>query len=254
MSTRFDLFENGEEMKNSIFLRRFSLLLVVIVTSGVTSWLTVAEAHIHADTHSVVVSGNMNPSKDNVYSLGTEQLRWKGLQLGPGTLFIQDQETGDQAGITVKSGSLLIDGADSLRVGNIQLTATGIKTLTPNSDLTIGDVTGTGKIKLARALEFPDGTIQETAAVEGSVGKTGEQGIAGEAGAKGDTGMSGGPQGFTGAQGKTGTTGATGAPGVSGTSGYTARSVCIVKTTGVMLFGTCSALKKVGTTSTVLMK
>jgi hypothetical protein len=157
------------------------------------------------------VSANVVPTEDNVFTLGTLDKRWKSLQLGPGTLYIQDQVTGAQAGLTVNSGSLLLDGADSLRIGNIQLTATGIKTLTPDTNITIGDVAligqpiNVGKIKLARTLEFPDGTTQSTAMLNGL---TGPQGPAGPQG----------PQGGTGATGAQGVQGATGPQGVAGVS------------------------------------
>jgi hypothetical protein len=155
------------------------------------------------------VSQDIVPTEDNKFTIGTLAKRWKSLQLGPGTLFIQDQVTGAQAGLTVNAGSLLLDGADSLRIGNIQLTATGIKTLTPDTDITIGDATLLGEpvrigmIKLARTLEFPDGTTQSTAMLNGLTGPQGAQGPQG-------------PQGATGATGPQGATGATGPQGAAG--------------------------------------
>ena len=66
-------------------------------------------------------TGDLIPSADNVYTLGTSVFRWKSLQLGPGTIFIQDAGTGKQAGLSVENGVLLIDGADSLRIGTFDL-------------------------------------------------------------------------------------------------------------------------------------
>jgi len=74
-----------------------------------------------------IFSGNVVPDKDNTYSLGTSDLRWAGLQLGPGTLFIEDTKTGKQAGITISDGTLLIDGANSVSIGNTKLTLKGIQ-------------------------------------------------------------------------------------------------------------------------------
>ena len=170
------------------------------------------------------VSEDVVPTQDNVFSLGTADKRWKSLQLGPGTLYIQDQITGAQAGLTVKSGALLLDGTDSLRIGNIQLTATGLKTLTPNTNLTIGDIGGSGSVKLQSPLEFPDGTKQITAMLngltgpQGAQGPQGPQGIPGAAGAKGDIGLTGpqGAQGVPGIQGLQGVAGVQGAQGVAG--------------------------------------
>jgi hypothetical protein len=152
------------------------------------------------------VSQDIVPSEDNKFTIGTLAKRWKSLQLGPGTLFIQDQVTGAQAGLTVNAGSLLLDGADSLRIGNVQLTATGIKSVLPDQDLTIGALGDQGYLSLSRALKFPDGTTQSTAMLNGLTGPQGAQGPQG-------------PQGATGATGATGPQGATGATGPQGTAG-----------------------------------
>jgi len=112
------------------------------------------------------LDGNLLPSEDNKYVLGSTSARWRSLQLGPGTLYIEDQKTGKQAQLTVSDGALQINGANSLKIGNTELTANG--------------------------LTFPDGTVQTTAQVVGPKGE------------KGDTGMSGGPQGLPGPSGTSG--------------------------------------------------
>jgi hypothetical protein len=152
------------------------------------------------------VSQDIVPTEDNKFTIGTTAKRWKSLQLGPGTLFIQDQVTGAQAGLTVNAGTLLLDGADSLRIGNVQLTATGIKSLLPNQDLTIGALGDQGYLSLSRALKFPDGTTQSTAMLNGLTGPQGEQGPQGPQGQPGATGATG-PQGATGATGPQGAAG-----------------------------------------------
>jgi hypothetical protein len=157
------------------------------------------------------VSEDILPTEDNVFSIGSLTKRWKSLQLGPGTLYIQDQVTGAQAGLTVNAGTLLLDGADSLRIGNVQLTQTGIKSLLPDQDLTIGAFGDQGYLSLARALKFPDGTTQSTAMLNGL---TGPQGASGPQGPQGSAGASG-PAGASGAQGVQGATGAQGIAGVS---------------------------------------
>jgi len=203
-------------MKKIDIARTWGAALIVGVAAG---FVIANQIHVASDIKIGTVSGDLIPTKDNVFTLGTSENRWKGLQLGPGTLFIEDNQTGKQAGLTVSKGALLIDGINSIKIGETQLTAAG--------------------------LLFPDGTVQKTATLVGATGKTGPAGPAGPAGEKGATGMSGGPQGFT---------GATGATGPSGTSGYDAKAVCVVTGTGAMYFGTCSELKQVGINLTVLIK
>jgi hypothetical protein len=147
------------------------------------------------------ITGDMIPAVDNLYSLGTSSFRWKGLQLGPGTLYIQDTVTGAQAGLTVTDGSLLIDGADSLRIGNVRLTATGLRSVLSDQDITIGALGDTGYLSVATGIKFRDGTVVTSAT--GFVGATGATGATGPAGA-------------TGAPGPIGATGPQGIPGMSG--------------------------------------
>jgi hypothetical protein len=181
------------------------------------------------------VSANVIPTEDNVFSLGTLDKRWKSIQLGPGTLYIQDQATGSQAGLTVNNGSLLLDGADSLRIGNVQFTSTGIKSVASNQDLTIGATGDQGYLALARALKFPDGTIQSTAMALGATGPQGPQGATG-------------PQGPQGAQG---------IPGASGSiDGYDQQVICVESKgkTNPMHWGECLKNEITGIEYSILVK
>lgn len=135
-----------------------------------------------------LINGSLIPSVDNVYSLGSPDFRWKGLQIGPGTLYIEDVATGDQVAITVNDGTLLLDGAENIRIGNIRLTSSGLESMLSSQDITIGNLGDTGYVVLARGLKFPDGTIQSTASSRGSVGPEGPAGPPGPQGEPGDLG------------------------------------------------------------------
>ena len=168
--------------------------------------------------------GDLIPAKDNFFSLGSEKLRWKELQLGPGTLFIEDTTTGLQAGISVNGGALLIDGADSLRIGNLRLTKTGIESIITGQDITIGNLNDRGLLAVANGIRFPDGTVQSSAIIQGLKGETGATGPAGPQGAQGAQGPAGaqgaaGPQGLAGSAGGSGGTGPAGAQGIQGIPG-----------------------------------
>ena len=64
--------------------------------------------------------GNVLPTVDNLYNLGTPALRWANLQMGPGTIYMQDQAPPyTQVGISVYNGTLLLDGVQSIRTGNV---------------------------------------------------------------------------------------------------------------------------------------
>lgn len=133
------------------------------------------------------------PAADNQYSLGTALFRWKSLQLGPGTLFIQDQITGDQVGLTVIDGALLLDGADSLRIGNTRLTATGLASVLSDADITIGAYGDTGFALFPTGIKFSDGTVMTTAMMRGPAGPAGTAGPIGPQGPAGPAGEPGAP-------------------------------------------------------------
>jgi hypothetical protein len=134
------------------------------------------------------LAGDLVPATDNTYNLGTLAKRWKSLQLGPGTLWIQDTVTGNQAGITVVNGTLMLDGVENLRLGNIRFTTTGIRSIDPTKNITIGDTNDTGWLQVAHGILFPDNSILTSAS-----GMTGPQGPAGPRGATGEQGPAGPP-------------------------------------------------------------
>lgn len=140
------------------------------------------------------------PDLDDTYSLGSPERRWKSVHLGPGTIYIQDQQTLQQVDITVQSGALLLDGADSLRIGNVRLTSTGIESVLSGQDISIGNPGDSGYLSTSRGIRFPDGSVQDSATIEGPRGERGPQGLKGETGATGATGE----KGETGAQGPAG--------------------------------------------------
>jgi hypothetical protein len=133
------------------------------------------------------------PEADNTYALGSPEFRWKSIQLGPGTIFMQDIVTLDQVAITVLEGVLLLDGADSLRIGNIRLTEIGLESVLSSQDIKIGNEGDTGFLAPSRGVKFPDGTTQETATVQGPQGEQGEPGPQGEQGEPGPQGLAGIP-------------------------------------------------------------
>ena len=168
--------------------------------------------------------GDLIPAKDNLFTLGSAERRWKGLQLGPGTLYIEDITTGLQAGISVDGGALLVDGADSLRIGNLRLTKTGIESIISGQDITIGNLNDRGLLSVANGIRFPDGTVQSSAILQGLKGDTGAQGPAGPQGAQGPAGAQGatgpaGPQGLAGTAGSSGGSGPAGPQGIQGIPG-----------------------------------
>ena len=178
------------------------------------------------------LAANLVPAKDNAYSLGTTKLRWKDVQVGPGTIYLEDKETGLQVGLTVSSGTLLLDKVENLRLGNIRITKDGIESLIPGQDIRIGNITDRGYLSVANGIKFPDGSIFTTKPADGINGSNGANGGGGATGPAGATGANGsaGPQGPQGPQGPAGS----GIP-----EGYVEQSFCADERTQVITFGEC---------------
>ena len=67
-----------------------------------------------------ISKGDILPSADNTYSLGSSSLRFSHLYIGPGTITITDSVTGNPANLTVSSGTLLVDGISLLGIPGIK--------------------------------------------------------------------------------------------------------------------------------------
>jgi hypothetical protein len=179
------------------------------------------------------LAANLVPAKDNAYSLGTPKLRWKDVQVGPGTIYLEDKETGLQVGLTVSAGTLLLDKVENLRLGNIRITKDGIESLIPGQDIRIGNITDRGYLSVANGIKFPDGSIFTTKPADGINGSNGANGSGGATGPAGATGANGsaGPQGPQGPQGPAGS----GIP-----EGYVEQAFCADERTQVVTYGECT--------------
>ncbi len=198
------------------------------------------------------VGSDVLPDTDNKYTLGSFDKRWKGLHVGPGTLYITDITRGTDAELTVENGVLRINGANQLQVGQLKFVNNTIQSTELTTDIQIGDLVDSANLVLNRnivvgenkRLIFQDGTKQFTAPINadwnavgglaeirnkpallqgalGPVGPKGDSGAPGPAGPKGDTGATGpvGPKGDTGPIGPQGNVGPIGAKGDTGATG-----------------------------------
>jgi hypothetical protein len=69
-----------------------------------------------------LIDGDVTPALDNVYSLGTAELRWKSVSIGSGTLCITDSGNNNQVAITVSNGVFNIDGIAQAQLPNVAVT------------------------------------------------------------------------------------------------------------------------------------
>ena len=95
-------------------------------------------------------SNGIYPAADNTYYLGSASKRWKGLNLGPGTLYITDQTLGTQVGLAVNNGVLLVNGANQLQVGQLKFIDNTIESTTGSIDIQIGVTSSSANLVLNR--------------------------------------------------------------------------------------------------------
>ena len=115
----------------------------------------------------IILTGNLLPRTDDVYSLGNASLRWVSAHFGNAGIYIQDNTLGDDGQLQLDNGTLNFDNVDSLRVGNLQFTSSGIITnIDPTQDVYIGNPGDTGNTVIRNAgIKFTDGSVQTTAAI-----------------------------------------------------------------------------------------
>ena len=138
-----------------------------LITTEDSSPLTLGSEGVRIDVQSdIEIAGDIIPETDNIYSLGSEILRWRSVHIGPGTLFIQDQNNaGLNAELTVRDGVLQVDGANQLQVGVLKFVNNTIATKDPALDVYIGTANDTGFLYIKRKLHIDNNTFGNTEAM-----------------------------------------------------------------------------------------
>jgi hypothetical protein len=135
------------------------------------------------DANFLNVTTNIVPDTDNTHSLGTAEKRFSEMHIGPGTIYITDDVTGDEAGLTVSDGVLQVDGANQLQVGQLKFVDNNIESTSGSTAIEIGQTSSSANLVLKRNTVI-DAT--KTLAVKKILGTTASTDI--ELGANGDTG------------------------------------------------------------------
>jgi len=124
-----------------------------------------------ATATTITYSVDLMPSQDAAYQLGKPGLRWKGIYVGTGSLWIQDVSLGTDAELTVDAGVLYVNGAYQLQVGQLKFFQNTIESTTGGTDIQIGLTTSTANLVLNRntviatgkSLVFGTGGLQTVA-------------------------------------------------------------------------------------------
>ena len=133
---------------------------------------TFAGINLTADSN---IGGNLTPGIDNTYYLGSGTRKWKGVYIGPGSIYIQDTANAAiSAALTVTNGVLQINGANQLQVGQLKFVDNTIQSTTGNIDIQIGSTGDTANLVLNRNTVMAAGKTLNTGnvAVNGTFSST----------------------------------------------------------------------------------
>jgi hypothetical protein len=97
--------------------------------------------------------------------LGSTTHRWGNVWIGPHSLHMQDQTTLADIALTVDNGTLYLNGAQNLRVGNLTIVDTTLTSATNNLDISIGATDDTGYFYVKRKAQFDNTTWGSTEAM-----------------------------------------------------------------------------------------
>jgi hypothetical protein len=145
---------------------------------------TAAASSIKIGTDNIVFAQSSNlsnvntdiiPAIDNFYNLGSSSLRWKSINVGPGTIYITDQTLLTQSSLSVDNGVLQVNGANQLQVGQLKFVDNTIESTTGAINIQIGVTSSSASLILNRntalasgkSLTFGDSTVQTTAFIPG---------------------------------------------------------------------------------------
>jgi hypothetical protein len=105
------------------------------------------------------------PATDNDINLGATDKRFANIYLGYQGLFLADETTDENINITVDGGTLFIDGAQNLRLGDLVIENTTLKSETPDLDISIGETDDTGFFYVKRKAQFDNISFGSTEAM-----------------------------------------------------------------------------------------
>ena len=114
--------------------------------------------------NAIVASLVPNPT-DASLNLGSPTHRWGNVYIGPHSIHLQDQTTYNDIEMTVNNGTLYLNGAQNLAVGNLVIVDTTLTSASAGLPINVGATNDTGTFYVRRKAQFDNVTFSPTEAM-----------------------------------------------------------------------------------------
>jgi hypothetical protein len=111
------------------------------------------------------LTGSLIPATDNGVNLGNTNHRFANMYLGTLGLFLADSITDANINIVATNGTLYLNGAQNLRLGNLVIEDTTLKSSNTTQDINIGETNDTGFFYIRRKAQFDNVSFGATEAM-----------------------------------------------------------------------------------------
>ena len=108
------------------------------------------------------LTGSLVPSVDNGVNLGSTNKRFANIYLGTQGLFLADSVTDANINIVATDGTLYLNGAENLRLGNLAIRDTTLTSANTALDISIGATDDTGFFYIKRKAQFNNTSFSST--------------------------------------------------------------------------------------------
>ena len=150
--------------------------LTIANTTGKMEFITPAGVDIQltpGTLGNILTAGNVEPTANNIASLGSADHRYIGLWLGSGNINLIDQGIGVNQEIYANNGNLILGNSAGLWAGNFRISDNTLELANVSANMIIGNASANGWVQFNRAISVQTQTGQQAF----SVSKNGQTNI-----------------------------------------------------------------------------
>lgn len=116
----------------------------------ITFWATSTGSNSIQNLYTMDSNGIYPSSTSTVVDLGSSTNRWGNIWVGPHSLRLQDQTLLTDVALTVNNGTLYLNGAQNIALGELTIVGNTIQAITPSTQINLGDLNDTALFNIGR--------------------------------------------------------------------------------------------------------